>query len=629
MATTTTLMTFLVRCPPNTRSVNLLGSWDNFSKQYPMQRDSRVGSEHWRGCHSFKNIICDGNLDSVGGSRDGGLKMGGTYWYFYELNDDIEFHNSAEPSTTACPLLPGQLVNVLHVPFHLSGSGRGRNASVSSTSSDIRTMDPDTKFLNPRPAPPPRLPRLKTSPPLPQCSDAFESSSTLSPFSTESESSARAQSQPSSATSQRKLRLPRTPRLDGGSRSTSPTKPGFLAALKQITGRGVDVERPDERSRIATARYVGDHLSRPQSRTSGGRVNKFPSTSRSGSRDRSPSSLVRLRSEPGSLLPPSSHYSDSLADIEDGPLSQSFQAHRRHRSRSRDPSPLRTSLTLERDERLEDGMDAFRPAPLATLRETPSQQNSPVWPSTATTEKPDQNKRLPTLPNSPSSAYEDSMHTTSSSKSIDEEALRSHFSAFTISTASGESPSSMQTIEGFESSEYGSTTSPLSETWLARDSQRSPTFSEAATALHSFVTTPRHLSSMPQTPTTEEHDEPFSDLTALPSEQSSSTISSNDSEQPQSPAKLPGLGIGSTETLHQSDKRQAGLFQYKLPNFDESPVDSKQGDSPRESNRPAGYSPVAVRRQNSISETNTALSHSATMQQLLDDLSYLGNMITT
>lgn len=47
-----------------------------------MQKDSRTGPEHWSGCHSFSNIICDGDNQPIGIPRDGGLKMGGTYWYY-------------------------------------------------------------------------------------------------------------------------------------------------------------------------------------------------------------------------------------------------------------------------------------------------------------------------------------------------------------------------------------------------------------------------------------------------------------------------------------------------------------------------------------------------------------------
>jgi hypothetical protein len=70
------------RTPPSTRSVQLYGSWDNFSAPYPMQRDARIGHEHWSGCHNFSNIICDGDVTGNVTPREGGLKMGGTYWYY-------------------------------------------------------------------------------------------------------------------------------------------------------------------------------------------------------------------------------------------------------------------------------------------------------------------------------------------------------------------------------------------------------------------------------------------------------------------------------------------------------------------------------------------------------------------
>ena len=51
-----------------------------------MQKDSRTGRGHWRGCHSFQNIICDGDSLNTTGSRDGGLMMGGKYWYYVRLS---------------------------------------------------------------------------------------------------------------------------------------------------------------------------------------------------------------------------------------------------------------------------------------------------------------------------------------------------------------------------------------------------------------------------------------------------------------------------------------------------------------------------------------------------------------
>lgn len=68
--------------PPHIRTVDVLGSWDNFQESYPLRRDRQAGPGHWRGCHSFKKITCDGHDLDVSGGREGALKMGGTYWYF-------------------------------------------------------------------------------------------------------------------------------------------------------------------------------------------------------------------------------------------------------------------------------------------------------------------------------------------------------------------------------------------------------------------------------------------------------------------------------------------------------------------------------------------------------------------
>lgn len=47
-----------------------------------MERDKRVGSDHWKGCYTFADIICDGSSARPSSARSGGLKMGGTYWYY-------------------------------------------------------------------------------------------------------------------------------------------------------------------------------------------------------------------------------------------------------------------------------------------------------------------------------------------------------------------------------------------------------------------------------------------------------------------------------------------------------------------------------------------------------------------
>ncbi|KAI4866375.1 hypothetical protein F4820DRAFT_457581 [Hypoxylon rubiginosum] len=126
-----------------------------------MERDTRRHRSQWRGCHTFNDIICDG--DQAGNpKRSGGLKMGQTYYYYYELDGSMETHDPTVPTTNACPYLPGQTVNTLEVPLEHTLL-RNRSASMNSLrATDFKTMDPKDKFMTPRPAPPvPSLPDLR------------------------------------------------------------------------------------------------------------------------------------------------------------------------------------------------------------------------------------------------------------------------------------------------------------------------------------------------------------------------------------------------------------------------------------------------------------------------------------
>jgi hypothetical protein len=63
------------------QSVHLVGSWDNFSKSYIMERDARRDRGQWKGCYAFKDIVCDDDFGSRQ-KRNGGLKMGHSYYYY-------------------------------------------------------------------------------------------------------------------------------------------------------------------------------------------------------------------------------------------------------------------------------------------------------------------------------------------------------------------------------------------------------------------------------------------------------------------------------------------------------------------------------------------------------------------
>lgn len=180
-------------CPAALRTLVLFGSWDNFSRPYPLELDARRGRNYWRGCFTFSDIICDGNLDDQV-RRDGPLKMGGTYWYYvsqlivsydhgvnlpqYKIDDDDETHNSSEPSTTFCPLLPGQRLNVLEVP------SEGHSRSGSDPSGGF-TRNPRDRYLNPVPPAPLQPSQLGTpsniSSPLPPASPWAPKSATYPP----------------------------------------------------------------------------------------------------------------------------------------------------------------------------------------------------------------------------------------------------------------------------------------------------------------------------------------------------------------------------------------------------------------------------------------------------------------
>ena len=154
----TTLVAFLFKAPPEARTVELLGSWDNFSQPYPMHHDRRKGTGFWSGCFKFRNIIFDGDSSHWTKPRTGGLKQGGTYWYYYRLNDEAEAYDNSQDYTT-CPLLPGQTLNVIEVPIEVvEPPPRCRSAStgVAGTIASLpstHTLDPGDKFaaLDPPP----------------------------------------------------------------------------------------------------------------------------------------------------------------------------------------------------------------------------------------------------------------------------------------------------------------------------------------------------------------------------------------------------------------------------------------------------------------------------------------------
>ncbi|KAF2461805.1 hypothetical protein BDY21DRAFT_1332 [Lineolata rhizophorae] len=150
----TALVAFIFEAPFHAQTVELLGSWDNFATPYRMQMDTRKGALHWTGCFSFNDIVFDGDLYKLSSKRNGGLRMGGTYWYYYRIDGDVEYHDPRKPATTSCPLLPGQSVNLLEIPFDSTFANVKPGAPINKISyHSAFTLDPNAKFLLPKPVP--------------------------------------------------------------------------------------------------------------------------------------------------------------------------------------------------------------------------------------------------------------------------------------------------------------------------------------------------------------------------------------------------------------------------------------------------------------------------------------------
>ncbi|RDW90180.1 uncharacterized protein DSM5745_01955 [Aspergillus mulundensis] len=616
--TSTTLMTFLLCTSPNVRSVKLLGSWDNFAKPYVMERDKRVGAGHWRGCHTFTNITCDGMVHNTLPARSGGLKMGGTYWYYYLLDDDIEHYNEAQPMTTHCPFLPGQPVNVLQVPIILPDTHltRARSPSAQRT---VQTMNPEDKYMNPREPPKPKL-RLRTSPPLLQTPTPNWSFST-SPLGA---ITSRGASQP--AHTAHKFMHPRSE--EKASRSVSPPRSkGLRAAFRQWNGSTPNISPKNDQDGVFE--HQASHL-RP------------PLDDRHHARSQSNDSYMRSPSighvpefSDGGNLPFRRPVSAGTHDS----ASLSIQERRAMNTNSPDRSTPRNPLTLRPKQPCVVPNNAghsirspFMRRPLSTPS-TPSMFRRPSGdlssPKESMTPTPVAvvNKRLPTLPNSPSSVMDEALRELEEKeRALDMEALASHFSDFTeTESVDGDGP-----CEKSRFSEWSADTdivSPESMTSSStfnekRDSPAIPAIalselSDASTDVASSDPNTPHLTVDSKSPVHLE------DSTRVDFSIPRLTIALSPSD-----LSIPGLYINEEDEglLESNPKRHAAFFEAmelkglgltsppaSTLRFPEGVQDVMSDRSITPTDDPGRYSML--------------LSQSATMQEMIDELSYLKNMI--
>ncbi|GAQ10400.1 hypothetical protein ALT_7721 [Aspergillus lentulus] len=424
----TTLMTFLLTTSPNVKSVKLLGSWDNFSKPYAMERDRRVGPGHWRGCHTFTDIVCDGTPTHQAPARSGGLKMGGTYWYYYLLDNDVEYYNEAEPVTSLCPLLPGQPLNVLQVPVILPDTRPTHTFqdSPSSRKADVRTMNPEDKYMNPRRPPKPKLPRLRTSPPLLQAPTPAWSFNT-SPLGALTN---RATSQPSSSVN-------KTPRSSSSkaARSVSPPRSrGLRAAVRYLNASSPDLSNTHHSDGELDSK-VEDPSGVCRTGSSGKGRFDFPEQS---GHDFNTASTVKHYEH--SLHPEDFLFRRPVSADHETPLTMSIQDRRALNTKSMEHLSCRSPLTLETQpdntsasEKCSSKTFSYMAAELLAALESPSfLRTAPIPDATTPTPFTYKEKRLPTLPNSPSSVMDEALRDIDArERELDTENLGSRFSDFT------------------------------------------------------------------------------------------------------------------------------------------------------------------------------------------------------
>jgi hypothetical protein len=621
-----------------------------------MKQDKRIGAGHWRGCHTFTDIVCDGTMDGWSPGRDGGLKMGGTYWYYvclivyplfllprivsgsglsnagnqYRLDGDVESYNETEPITTLCPLLPGQPVNVLHVPIVLpdSNSQHKRDGSVSSQKSDIRTMDPQDKYMNPRTPPRPKPPRLKTSPPLFQ--DCSWSSLLGSPLNVIGD---RSVSQPVSATDSPKYHIAPKPKA---ARSVSPPKSrGLRAAFRHLAVTQPLGIAPEERHRgrpVARTNEIDSLAAR-----SGGSHDDCIDTSNASSdyssRVTSPedSDIEGLGIERLPFRCP--------AMEKDSSTSAPIWSRRASKLGRRDPSPLSTYLKL-------DGpSQEIKCSSSSTSNTKVLEPLGEVSPLAMDASIPDghpnsipvnhMEKRLPTLPNSPSSVMDEELRVMDAmNRVLDMEVLRSHFSDSTSIddsvTLAGSTDEKSRFSKWSTDTELVSPASMTSSSTLNNDSQSCSPSGDAIAGPP--LSSPRFQtsSSGPVTPTLNLVAGSFSPVTVahqspvLPSSARTSSLRTSD------PLSISEEDLGDLES---NSKRHAAMFPglKGIDRYGLFPTGSPMARPISRHNDSALNTPVAARKRDLDSEQfdSGVVFHSRAMRELIDELSYLGGMIQT
>lgn len=591
------------------RSVKLFGSWDNFTSPYSMDRDRRKGPGNWIGCFHFTDIMADGPHDQAQWRADG-LKMGSTYYYYYVLNEDVKSYNDTEQFTTKCPLLPGEPLNILNVPIVLPNNRtHGRSSSNGSQGDEYRKLEPEDKFMNPRRPPKPDLGRLQTATLNPR---QVSPSRTLDPSPVGIH---RSISQPNSAG-------PRNPSTKDGRSVSPPRARGLRSALSQRRAG------PSPR-----ARAFSEAQNQENQRQQLIQQQRMIQQQQMEQRQQEENAMAERRNIPGILVHASSVRAPTNP-IEDSSAT-SIQARRAFKANAGNAAPPVNLLSVDtraRHRQPSASKNEVLPAQIANSKSSndsnaPSGETSSGSGGMSTPTGPDiQHKRLPSLPNSPSSVMDEAVRAIDErDKALDAQIMRSHFSSSTIdnsvnsrieqsrfsewSTDTGETDerttASMVSTSTFN---HQQEESPAPEEWTT------PDLSSNDAATNTDPNTPRlTANSKPSSPNSATADiNPWNgNLPEFAVSLSSPSLSTT------------GLGIEQMDEVESNPKRHAALFNA-LESMQDLSLAQSRSASPillPGSERNTGE------RHSRRSDASAITRGKATMQELMDELAHLKNMM--
>ena len=456
-------------------------------------------------------------------------------------------------------------------------------------------MDPEDRYMNPRQPPKPKVSRLRTSLEQPTPSWSFGSS----PLSFVTN---RTTSQPSSPTSKSRSYSSKSSFGSKTSRSVSPPRSrGLRAALWNINASTPNL--------TAANQAEGDHTAERPAAAHGPRPQPICH------RDNSP---IDNESELPFRRPSSGGHHESLT----------IQDRRALKLKSRDPSPFRNPLTVNtRSERFEP--------PFSQQNEVPSlraiaQEIAVHGDSTTPTPFTFKDKRLPTLPNTPSSVMDEALEDLDArEKALDAENLGSHFSDFSATDES--SGSHTPPCERSHFSEWSTDTDQIPIESILSTSSFNNIAEQPPSPIVEEAEIPDYLQpfhaaecSDPDTPHLTVNSQP-SPAISMPSPPPVPRLGI-----PELPSELDISGLSLEDAAHveTNPRRHAAFFGAMDPvkglGLTPSPGNSElflseeiQRDmaaTPHASDYPEGQSQIAGQS-------------AATMQEMMDELSYLKNMI--